>query len=93
MAEWQPASKEWRAWFKQNIFTKEWFISLAQKWEQDKKGVLLISDRGQLCKEKLQQGHDGEGLIPILITGWLEMKSQPISVGGHSNSRLCHSKI
>lgn len=61
--------------------------------EGDREGALLICDGGQLCKEILQRGQDGEGLTPVLIMGCLEMKSHPISAGGHSNSRLSHSRM
>lgn len=37
--------------------------------EKDEEGALLIYDRGHLCKEKPQQGQDGEGLTPALIMG------------------------
>lgn len=60
--------------------------------EKDKKDALLIFNRGHLCKEKPQQGQDGEGLTPALIMAHFKMKSQSISAGGHSNSPLCHSK-
>lgn len=60
--------------------------------EKDEEGALLIYDRGHLCKEKPQQGQDGEGLTPALIMGHFQMKSQSIRAGGHSNSPLCHSK-
>lgn len=61
--------------------------------EGDREGVLLICDGGQLCEENFQRGQDGRGLTPVLIMGCLEMKSHPISAGGHSNSRLSHSRM
>lgn len=60
--------------------------------ENDEEGAVLIYDRGHLCKEKPQQGQDGEGLTPALIMGHFQMKSRSIRAGGHSNSPLCHSK-
>lgn len=54
--------------------------------EKDEEGARLIFDRGHLCKEKPQQGQDGEGLNPALIMGHFQMKSQSIRTGGHGNS-------